>query len=1171
MTQIKETVGRLPIYIGEYDSNKTYKKKNRVTLFGSEFQSLIDNNTYAPATLSADETHIIFDEVHWKVISNGSDAFLNHQTVLEKLDEIDSKQNSMQSEINGKQLEIGAVQTDVVPTQGSANHMTSGAIYETLKNPASGFVKNTTPEEEGDKLVNEALVAGMYGFYTENPEWIWVVLDSQKHVLGGFKPDGEFEFSKGVPTPIRKYITVQLENFVTEISNKVDKEEGKGLIIVDFADGICYEENPEWVFVQIDNDGKLLSGIKSDGTNYIAKLEVGEFVNLDKLVAKFGNSYYNVSLLHTNLFEKVYYHPNEGWKQVEYDSSAYLYDDTDTYNIGEICNVEGDTEHSYESKVRQHDNYPAYTTVALYVTEKLDITQALEKIPSNIQMGFVAGQIITFVNNDDIVEKWELQNNEVWERLTPASTIDHEDRISMELDAKGRILSYRSKDGTRVENVGIKTNRLELTEKGMNDFQKALKDAGFNPGGSGDWTDKTFMQIPEPRFAIINFTSPNGNATWPTAKGVDLKYYMEFYDGVGNYFKKEVIMNAQGNSSMAFLKKNGAIDLCNNNGWDDEDTFSIKFGDWVAQDSFHLKAFPNDFIIGSSNVSYHIADKVEKDRGPKKDRPWKKVLLDIDNMGTDTTNMVQIDDLTLQLDTDAKCHPDGFPVGIYMNGDFYGVYVMSIKKHRDNYHMEKDNPAHIHLDGDLTNTKFWYLDRINWTGFEVRNPKDLIYQVPLTESFPKTKKGIKAAWGYDADVRQAEIAGISSPDTDIDAFDDARTYAMGEMCKNGGRYFISITNNNISHTPTACKKPKNVYEVAAADGYWMDITHTNAVKLAVLNLCTRMCTLESMSDIDTPNGVIRIGDYGGIYNATANFSKGVFVSDGNDAYYMSLHTTNTGHSLDDAAYWIDVTQEIAAIKVFVERYFDVENLIDYEIVQMVTGDTDGFGKNWQWLCYDSKKWFVSEYDKDMSFGNHYTGQLVTAPIRERAYLTDRRAYWLWGYLKSYPVGWVVGFYQKDIKERWQELYNKDIITAKAVVKELTDWCSRIGKDYYDMNYSAVDKVNNIDIGSLLPCNRDDFVDKENWGRTGGRKTSGESTYDSEHTYQTGETCWYGKPGQGWLFEFRAKKETTGNPPITAFYDNFPYNLGYRDSIWRFVNYIEETISLQNDFVNSLNV
>ena len=115
------------------------------------------------------------------------------------------------------------------------------------------------------------------------------------------------------------------------------------------------------------------------------------------------------------------------------------------------------------------------------------------------------------------------------------------------------------------ENGGIETdnaniNHLNLTDIGMTAFQQALKDAGFQPGGAGDWSVKESMYIPEPRLAHLNIIT-NFNLVNLT-KTSDVKCVVEFFDGVGNYFKKWIILNAQGRSSMNFLKKDlGLISL----------------------------------------------------------------------------------------------------------------------------------------------------------------------------------------------------------------------------------------------------------------------------------------------------------------------------------------------------------------------------------------------------------------------------------------------------------------------------------------------------------------------------------------------------------------------------------------------------------------------------------
>lgn len=54
-------------------------------------------------------------------------------TAEEYFEQIQSEVENLNAVVNAAQLEIGAVQTDLVPTEGSANHCTSGTIYTALQ------------------------------------------------------------------------------------------------------------------------------------------------------------------------------------------------------------------------------------------------------------------------------------------------------------------------------------------------------------------------------------------------------------------------------------------------------------------------------------------------------------------------------------------------------------------------------------------------------------------------------------------------------------------------------------------------------------------------------------------------------------------------------------------------------------------------------------------------------------------------------------------------------------------------------------------------------------------------------------------------------------------------------------------------------------------------------
>lgn len=227
-----------------------------------------------------------------------------------------------------------------------------------------------------------------------------------------------------------------------------------------------------------------------------------------------------------------------------------------------------------------------------------------------------------------------------------------------------------------------------------------------------DWSKSKSLAIPEPRCAVVNITGINAV---PASKTADQPAVMEFWDKAGNYFRKAIICNAQGQTSLMFPKKNMKFDLLNSDGSE----FELKIGDWVIQDSYHLKAYYTDYFRGVGVVGYKLMDEIMRTRGTNSDRPWK-VGLGVTDGVTPTGGTQKGADI--QLDTGALCHPDGFPCLLYLNGNFYGIYAWQLKKHRKNYHMEKGNAGHIHLDG---NTTYFRDDAVAWTGFEVRNPSKL--------------------------------------------------------------------------------------------------------------------------------------------------------------------------------------------------------------------------------------------------------------------------------------------------------------------------------------------------------------------------------------------------------------------------------------------------------------
>lgn len=111
---------------------------------------------------------------------------------------------------------------------------------------------------------------------------------------------------------------------------------------------------------------------------------------------------------------------------------------------------------------------------------------------------------------------------------------------------------------------------------------------------ANDYSAEAKIAFSEPSVAFVNII---GTDKMPDTKSDDLKAWFEYKDENGVYFKKRVILNAQGNSSLAYMKKSFAVDFCEDE-WIGEETTDVKIGNWVTQDSFHFKAYWLDTFRG---------------------------------------------------------------------------------------------------------------------------------------------------------------------------------------------------------------------------------------------------------------------------------------------------------------------------------------------------------------------------------------------------------------------------------------------------------------------------------------------------------------------------------------------------------------------------------------------
>lgn len=1027
MSEIQTIIGSLPVCRGEYDAGVSYFRDNQVTMYGSTFQSIADDNVgYPPAEERDDGKVYAINMDKWIIVANALAAY-----------------NA------GKRIDDLAEHTEIKDEEGT--------VVE-------------TPFR-----------------YIQNEEFIFAKVDAEDRLLFGIKWDGTCWAAKAQWLDDIKAIKNVLSNIDETLKTFQPKEDGKGLINLDVADSFFYISNDEYIIAVVDAENRILAGIKYDGEPYFPDHEMYSVIT---------NEEWLYAIIDAENKVLGGFRANDGHMVVGgIDISNFI-----ANAIIDVADIKKRTAHL--STIENDE----------YLSVEVDAD----------------GKVIGYIAPDGSHYLYKVKSETIPEEFSHIE--DPEGRTEITTDADDKVMSYRDADGKKHEHdmevTNLNVSNINLKGNSVNNIQDALKANGFDVKTPIDWSESSFIQIPEPRCAMINISNIT---SMPTTKKDDLNAIIEVWDRQGNYFKKKAILNAQGNSSMSFAKKNFAVDLCDDD-WIGDKTPTVKIGDWVSQDSFHFKAYYTEFVRGVSPVCYKLAREVMKTHSIFEDAAWKKALVDKSSYNGNQIGSSQTKDISLCMDSGARCFPDGFPCIVYLNGDFYGLFTWCLKKHRDNYHMEKDNSKHIHLDGNISMETLFGANgdasKIGWTpgndnGFEVRNPKgDMLI----------TKFGTK----YDSDSTQSqELAGISRLNEDIEVFSADKTYIKGNIVKYDGRTYLSRVDSNINNTPIPVLKPKDVYKKSSK--YWFDITFTNSVKETILLFSTYFTNIDNAVDADAKKALFEqyfdvdnAIDYLCLNIATQNydaFGKNWQWNswDGKKLYVLwydmdSTFGENSVGNYTNATYdnifqgytFVRYLYQLYPVKIK-ERWNELVNkgiFTTQHIVGCINEWMQRYGLDMYELEF--KKWNESPCHRDSNVDttNWELASTIISPLWNA-----------WDSARTYQKGNIVCI---------RESGNKAIV------------------------YEAQKENKNISPSS---------DDGTNWKNV---------EYDSNVSYQGGDYCYYGSDYDFYRFKFVAKKTTIAKPPITAFYKAFPQTLGCYDSVYRLSVFIDKCLSSVNVKINNLN-
>lgn len=647
----------------------------------------------------------------------------------ENLQQISEKTHQLEDAIKDITVSGGASTANAVSYNNETSGMTAitaqGAIDElAAKNQEQDATIGTKAEKsevatELDKKFNKENIVHDFGESKdkvvsqfalpfreiESPEFIRAIVDAEDHFLLGIQLDGSIEWGKGIPAPIRaklQEIINQCQQDKTNIleainaakkelsasitalqESKVDKEEGKSLIEDEVKECFRVIENEEFLKAIVDAEGKVLYGIYKDT----------------------GKPYYPLNEMYHVVQNEEYF---AAW--VTADDKVVLGIRRDGQIIGEIHAVNALKQVISQLQSDLASLQEKVGTIDINLKELLDVFSLQDNDEYLAVEQDAEGKILSTTNPDGSHYIHNAKSETIPEEFSHID--DPEGRTEITTDAEDKILGYRDSEGTRHEHK-ISANHINLSDDAAKEVNEAFKSAGIKMENPSDFSKDSYIELPIPRAAAqVRLYAPK----LPTTKQDDIEAEIEYNDKDGNYFRKPVILNAQGSSSMSYYVKNMAIDI--------NDESKIKFGDFPAQDSFHLKKYYIDAFRGQCIVGYHLIEQMYMTRPYGERRPWD--YLNTNNSVENGTGSISKD-----FDNCSKSHPDGFPIRIiWVNSStkeetVMGVYAWNLKKSREVYNVDKKKAENIILDGEI-NSSSLFGGTVNWTKFEIRNPKSLL-------------------------------------------------------------------------------------------------------------------------------------------------------------------------------------------------------------------------------------------------------------------------------------------------------------------------------------------------------------------------------------------------------------------------------------------------------------
>ena len=727
MAEIQTIIGSLPVLRGEYDGETSYYRDNQVTMFGSTFQSVADDNVGNPPAEERDDGKVYaINTDKWVIVANALGAY-NAGSRIDKLAENTEIKNEEGKTIKTPFREIESpeflhcivdaedrflfgIQLDgsiewgkgiPAPIRTKLQEIITQCQQDKTDllgsiNTINGILDKTTIKDEAGEIQDTPFRV------ISNEEFLWAVVDSEDRVLYGIYRDtgkpyyplnemyhviqNEEYFAAWVTTDDKVVLGIRrdgevigeihavnaLKQVISQLqSDLVSLQEKVGTIDVnlkELLDVFSLQENTEYFSVEKDADGKILSATNPDGSHYIynAKSETipEEFSHIEDPEGR--------TEITTDADGKVFgYRDSEGTRHEHKIKVGNL--NIDNLNLG--SNAQRDVLDFINSQPKVVNvrkwHLPSYGTV--------NIKQETFFLTANDGYTDKSG-IYPIVINEDTQENAK-KGLMVLQFFVKSTLKDEGNGVYSKLDNSVGLDFYVPSKVTYVNNIPYVTSSLTKNE-----------------------LDGTYS-VNETSIKVTKITDTPTIGAWSVDKKTEHQCVVDI--DFGHYLKGSFYIGVkyQGSSTLYNRKRNFRFTFYKDSGFSKKD--KVKIGEMVRTSGFNLKANYTDQSRVKEFIMNRILMDIWEHRENYHNYPW-----DSENEPySGATGMIK-----------------GFPIRVNIGGKFYGLDIFGLKKDEKNYLLDGDTSGMI-VSGTRGNVN----DPNNWIAAKPEDWEDEMND-ELTES-----------------------------------------------------------------------------------------------------------------------------------------------------------------------------------------------------------------------------------------------------------------------------------------------------------------------------------------------------------------------------------------------------------------------------------------------------